>query len=416
MGDVINTPVITQENVRRAFAFTDEVVNNYPARVAGSESVHRAGVRVKEEFEKFCDPGSVKIEEFEVHPKSFLKYIPGLVIIYFACMTLLYFGFAWIAFAGMALGLAVFIAQFVFYRHLLDPLFPREKGFNTYGSIEPAGEVKQQVIICGHHDAAYSFQILARMPRLYFPLMLAGVGLLVVGMLLCLTAAIMSLSGVLMPQWVALVFIVLGVFEIPYLFFTTSEVVPGAGDNMIAVAIAAETGKVFGDAKKAGNNLLKHTRLIVLSVDAEEAGLRGARSYVKRHRKELLGTKTYVFNIDTLYRLDSLSFFKSDLNSTVKLSAEMANECVDIAGSLGYKAIVSGMGPGGGSTDAAAFGEAGIDAINAAAMSFQVKDYDQGWVYHTPRDTSDHIEPGVVEAVLKVAGQYILKKDAAQAL
>jgi hypothetical protein len=316
----------------------------------------------------------------------------------------------------MALALSVFAAQFVFYRHLLDPLFPKEKGYNTYGLIEPEGEIRQQVIVCGHHDAAYSFQILAHMPKLYFPLMLTGVGLLVVGTLLSLVAGILSVFGILLSQWVALVFIVLGVFEIPYLFFTTNEVVPGAGDNMIAVAIAAETGKVFGDSKKAGNNLLKHTRLIVLSVDAEEAGLRGARAYVERHRKELLETKTYVFNMDTLYRLDSISFFESDLNSIVKLSKEMATECVDIAGSLGYKAIVSRMGPGGGSTDAAAFGEAGIEATNLAAMSFEVKDYDKGWVYHTPQDTSKHIEPAVVEAALKIAGQYILKKDAAKAL
>ncbi|MBN1376557.1 MAG: M28 family peptidase [Dehalococcoidia bacterium] len=416
MDKALEAPEITLENIRDTFAFTDEVVEQYPGRVAGSEAVHKAGRRVKEEFEKCCDPGTVKIEEFEVHPKSFLKYIPGLVVMYFLCMTLLYFGCAWIAFAGMALALGVFAAQFVFYRHLLDPLFPREKGYNTYGFIEPEGEVKQQVIVSGHHDAAYAFQILAHMPKLYFPLMLAGVGLLVIGTLLALTAAVMSLFGIHLPQWVALVFIVLGVFEIPYLFFTTGEVVPGAGDNMIAVAIAAEIGKVFGGAKKEGNNLLKHTRLGVLSVDAEEAGLRGARAYVKRHRAELLKTKTYVFNIDTLYHLDSISFFEADLNSTVKLSSEMANECADIARTLGYQAAVSRMGPGGGSTDAAAFGEAGIEATNLAAMSFQVKDYDKGWVYHTPQDTSKYIEPSVVEAALRIIIQYILKKDAAKAL
>ena len=353
----------------------------------------------------------MRSEEFEVHPKSFLKYIPGLVILYFACMTLLYFGFAWIAFAGMAVGLFVFIAQFALYWHLLDPLFPKKEGYNIFGLIEPAGEVKQQVIVCGHYDAAYAFQVLTHMPKLYFPLMLIGVALLVLSMLVALVAAVMSLFGAAMSQWVALVFIILGIFEIPYLFFTTEQVVPGAGDNMIAVAIAAETGKVFGDAKKAGNNLLKHTRLIILSPDAEEAGLRGARAYVKRHREELLKTKTYVFNMDTLYHLKSINFFDSDLNSTVKLSGEMAQECLGIAKSLGYDAVVSRMSPGAGATDAAAFGEAGIEATNLSAMSFDVKDYDKGWTYHTPDDTSKHIEPRVVEASLKIIRDYILKKD-----
>jgi hypothetical protein len=267
--------------------------------------------------------------------------------------------------------------------------------------------------VSGHHDAAYAFQILTHMPKLYFPLMMIGVGLLVISTLVTLGVAVLSLFGIIASQWVALVLIILGVFEIPYLFFTTDQVVPGAGDNMIAVALAAETGKLFGDAKKAGKNFLKHTRLIILSVDAEEAGLRGARAYVKQHREELLKTKTYVLNMDTLYHLKSLNFFDSDLNSTVKLSRQMAEECVAIAKSLGYNAIVSRMSPGGGSTDAAAFGEAGIETTNLSAMSFEVKDYDQGWVYHTPNDTSKHIEPGVVEAALKIIRQYVINKDTA---
>ena len=411
-----NIPEITQDNVWHVLAFTDEVVKGFPARAAGHESTLKAGKRIQEEFEKYCDLGTVQGEDFTIHPKSFIKYIPGLVVVYFACMTLLYFNLPWIAFIGMALALFAFVGQFALYWHLLDPLFPKAKGYNVYGRIEPEGEVRQQIIVSGHHDAAYAFQILSRMPKLYFPLMIIGVLLLVVGTLLALVASILSLFGIVLPQWIVIVFIVLGVFEIPYLFFTTGEVVPGAGDNMIAVALAAQTGKLFGEAKKSGGNLLRHTRLIILSVDAEEAGLRGARAYVKRHREELLKTKTYVFNIDTLYKLKALNFFDSDLNSTVKLSRPMAEECVAVARSLGYNATISRMSPGGGATDAAAFGEAGIEATNLAAMAFEVKDYDQGWVYHTPRDTSKYIEPEVVEAALKIIRDYVLKKDAGAAL
>jgi hypothetical protein len=86
---------------------------------------------------------------------------------------------------------------------------------------------------------------------------------------------------------------------------------------------------------------------------------------------------------------------------------------VDIAQSLGYQATISGMSPGGGSTDAAAFGEAGIEATNLSAMSFEAKERDKGWVYHTPEDTSEHIEPEAVEAALKIIREYILRKDGA---
>ena len=415
MGNENLLPEITEMDVRRTFTFTDEVVEGYPGHLAGTESCRRVGQRVKQEFEKFCDAGSVKAEEFVIHPWSFLKYIPGMVVMYFICAVLLYFQYPWIAFAGLAVCLFVFIGQFVFYWHLLDPLFPARKGFNVSGSIEPEGEVKQQVIVSAHHDAAYAFQILTRFPKLYTPLMAGGVLLLVIGLLVSLVAAVLSLFGIVLPQWIAIALMICGVFEIPFLFFTTSEVVPGAGDNMIAVAIAVETGRLLGEAKRRGNPL-KHTRIILASFDAEEAGLRGARAYVRAHREELLKTKTFVFNMDTLYNLKELNFLDYDLNSTVKLSHEMAQQCVDIAGSLGYQAVIGRMSPGGGSTDAAAFGEAGIEVTNLAAMSFNIKDYEKGFVYHTPNDVSKYIEPAVVEAALKIARAYILKMDAAKAL
>jgi aminopeptidase YwaD len=414
MGDAVKLPQIGTQQVKDAFAFTDEVVEGYPDRLTGTEPCHRAGRRIKEEFEKFCDPGSVKSEEITTHPLSFLKYIPGLVVLYYFCVALLFFvpSLAWVAFAGMALGLFVFYGQFLRYWHLLDPLFPKAKGYNIWGSIEPSGEVRQQVIVSAHHDAAYVFQILARMPKLYTPLMAGGVLLMVVALLTSLAAGILLCCGIAFPQWIPLVLIILGIFELPFLFFTTNQVVPGAGDNMISVAIAAGIGRLFGNAKKAGNNPLKHTRLIILSFDAEECGLRGARAWIKLHLQELKKTKTYALNLDTIYKLKALNFFDADLNSMVKLSKEMAQECVDISGALGYKAYVSRMSPGGGATDAAAFGEAGIEATNLCAMSFIVSDYDQGWVYHTPKDTTKHIEPEAVEASLKVIREYILRKDA----
>jgi hypothetical protein len=413
MGNDMKLPEIGPQQVKEAFAFTDEVVEGYPGRLTGTEACHKAGRRIGQEFEKFCDPGSVKIEEIATHPTSFLKYIPGMVVLYFASMALLYLvpGLAWISFAVMALCLFVFYGQFLVYWHLLDPLFPKAKGYNVYGSIEPSGEVRQQVIVSAHHDAAYAFQILSHLPKLYTPLLAGGVLLLVIGLLVSLAAGILLCFGITLPQWVALALIILGVFELPFLFFTTSEVVPGAGDNMIAVAIAAVIGRLFGDAKKAGDNPLKHTRLIVLSFDAEECGLRGSRAWIKRHLEELRKTKTYALNMDTIYKLKALNFFDADLNSTVKLSKEMAQECVDIAGALGYSAYISRMSPGGGSTDAAAYGEVGIEATNLCAMSFMVKDYDQGWVYHTPKDVSKYIEPEAVEASLKVVREYILRKD-----
>jgi len=115
--------------------------------------------------------------------------------------------------------------------------------------------------------------------------------------------------------------------------------------------------------------------------------------------------------MDTLYKVKDINFFASDLNTTVKLSRQMAQDCVDISRYLGYPAVVSGMPFGGGSTDAAAFGEIGVETTNMAAMSFDASAFKEGIVYHTKNDLTRYIEPEAVEAALKIACNYILKKD-----
>ena len=411
MTEMLEPSGVTGEQVSRAFAFTDEVVARYPGRVTGTAALHEAALRIREEFAKYCDPGSAKIEEFDVHPGSFLKYLPGLTVLYFAAAVLLYFNLPWPALAAIVLAVLAFTGQFLLYWHLLDPIFPKSRGYNIVGSIEPQGEVRQQVIVSAHHDAAYVFHLLARAPRLYFPLMRAGLAVMLFALLVCLTAALLSLFAIALPQWVSITLMALGVFVLPFLFFTTNKIVPGAGDNMIAVAIAGEVGRVFGAAKRPGQALLKHTRIVLASFDAEECGMRGARAFVSRHRQEMAAVKTYVLNMDTLYRLKDLNFFRADRNSMVKLSYPVAIECRDIARVMGYRATVSSMSPGGGHTDAAAFGEAGIAATNMCAMSYnRMKEY-HPWVYHTPNDVSKYVERPLVAACIGIIREYILKKD-----
>ena len=406
---------INESHVQRVFDFTNEVVEKYANRLAGTEACRNAANRIKEEFTKNCDADSVRTEDFTVHPKSFLKYIPALVVLYFICSTLLYLQLPLPALIGYSLGILVFYCQFVRYWETFDPLFPKATGYNVFGSIEPEGEVKQQIIVSGHHDAAYVFQLIAHAPKYYARFITAGIAFLLLGFLVSLIETALVIFRGSVPEWthpwIPLALLVGAVFVLPLAFFTTRQVSPAAGDNMIAVAISNETAKLFHDAKQAGTNPLRHTRLMMASFDAEEAGLRGARAFCRKHRPELLHTKTYVLNIDTLYKVKDLNFSHRDLNNSVELSHEMAQECVDVAKSLGYVAKISSMPFGAGSTDAAEFGKIGVEATNMAGISFDISKFSEGLVYHTPNDLTEHIEPEVVEAALKIARDYILKKD-----
>jgi len=402
---------ITKNHVRHVYKFTDEIVEGYPNRLAGTEACHKTAERIKQEFAKYCDPGSVHIEDFVIHPKSFLKYIPVLVILYFIGAVLLFFDFPLTALVVYAIAIFMFYAQFVRYWELLDSYFPKATGLNVFGSIEPEGEVKQQIIISAHHDAAYVFQLLARIPKYYALLINAGILLLLLAFLVALADSVLAFFNLMFAWWVPVILMVLGIFQLPLAFFTTRQVSPAAGDDMIAVAIAAETARLFHQAQKSRQNPMRHTRLVVTSFDAEEAGLRGARDFCQKHGWQLLNTKTYVFNIDTLYKLKDLRFMTKDLNGSVKLSLTMAQDCVDVANGLGYKTGTGIVPFGAGATDAAEFGKLGVEAINMAGINFDTRQFDKGLVYHTSNDLSKHIEPRLVEASLKIIRDYILKKD-----
>jgi len=397
---------ITNENIESVLAFTDEVVRTFPDRLIGTPSCDQAGMRIAEEFSKYCDPGTVKREEFTCHPKSFLKYIRPAVLAYGASMAAAFLKRPWTAVTVLWATLSVFMSQFMFYKKFFDPLFPEAKGYNVYGVIEPEGEVKQQIILCGHHDAAYVFHYMDFSPRYYPLLLVAGIAPFLLLLLYALITAVTRYN----PRWLWRIVSVLSPGVIPLWWFTTDTVSPAAGDNMIATALAGEAAKLFAAQKKAGQ-ALKHTRIICLSVDGEECGLRGSMAFAQRHARELKEVKTYAFCMDTLYHHDKLIFFDNDLNLTVDCSHAMAQELTDIATSLGYKAKIDHMPWGGGSTDAAAFAQQGIEATCLLAFELDITKLDTDLVYHTPRDTVDAIEPAVVEQALNVITAYILKKD-----
>lgn len=398
---------VTSGHVDHALQFTDEIVKNFPNRLAGSDSCNRAGEAMAEEFSRHCDYNSVKRESFAFHPAAFMKIIRPAVILYVVAVFFIFWKLPAASLFCLLLSLAVFSSQFVFYKKIFDPFFPKAPGYNIYGIVEPYHDVQQQIILCGHHDAAYVFHYMALSPRLY-PFIISG------GILPFLTGIGLSIAGIIMgnlPWWIPSVMAASFFLVLPLWWFTTDTVSPGAGDNMIAVALANEVTRILADGKKSGNNLLSHTRIVCLSVDAEESGLRGSMAYVLRHAQELASIKSYALCFDTLYKADKLIFFNNDMNLTTDLSDSMANDLVSIAKELGYDARVARMPWGGGSTDAAAFARGGIEATCMLAFDLNVGKLPEDLVYHTLKDTTDAIEPAIVKQALNVTIDYILKKD-----
>lgn len=398
---------VTSEHVRHALQFTDDIVKNFSDRLAGSDSCRRAGEAIAEEFSRHCDSNSVKRESFAFHPAAFMKIVRPGVILFVIAVIFIFLKMPVVSLLCLLLSIALFSSQFVFYKKIFDPFFPKALGYNIFGIVEPDHDAKQQIILCGHHDAAYVFHYMALSPRLYPFVIFGGILPFLLGIGLSICCTIMGNP----PWWIPSVMAACFVLVLPLWWFTTGTVSPGAGDNVIAVALANEVIRILADRKKSGDNSLRHTRIVCLSVDAEESGLRGSMAYVSRHAEEMASTKSYVLCYDTLYKSDKLIFFNNDMNLTTDLSDSMANDLTNIAKELGYGARVARMPWGGGSTDAAAFARGGIEATCMLAFDLNVGRLPKDLVYHTLKDTTDAIEPAMMEQALNVTIDYILKKD-----
>lgn len=393
-----------------AMSFTKEVTTHYSDRLVGSEACLACAELLKNNFEKFCD--KTVVQEFSVRPGAFLGYIRVNVVLYFLGILALLGQNIFAAVLLASLAMLITVLEFFIYKEFLDPFYPAKQGKNVMGTIEPSGEVKQQVIISAHHDSAHVFNFLENEPDNYVRNILMATGSQFAMFLLTWSLLIGTWTGMEHPIAYWIITGVLAVAGIAvgkiWFFYDKNKGTPGAGDNMSCTAIAREVGKYFAEEKKNGNPL-EHTRVVVASWDAEECGLRGARAYTKAHKNDLLALKTYNFNLECMYDHKDLHFLTSDLNGFVPLSSEMANEGVALAKGLDYEINTMKFPFLAGGTDAAEFAKIGVEATTLVGMSW----IERGELpaYHTTRDTVEAVDEEAVKRSIALGIEYILSKD-----
>jgi Zn-dependent M28 family amino/carboxypeptidase len=266
------------------------------------------------------------------------------------------------------------------------------------GVVEPEGEVKRQIIISGHHDSARIFNFFVHQPKLYGLRVLGGIGILTAVFLLSLVLALFSVSGVLLTILAALASA--GLIIVTQLwFFAAKECTPGAGDNLVATSMAVEALRYVSQMKNQGAGL-KHTRVIALSFDAEEEGLRGAHAFARANEELLRSVPTYLYNIDCPYYLKDMFFLTSDINGSVVLSEQFAQSCAQSARKLGYDAKYKPIAFLTGGTDAGELAKYGVHATTMMAMPWD--NSERASVYHTPNDTVDQVEAAAIKAGLEI--------------
>jgi hypothetical protein len=377
---------------------TQKIIDCTGPRLAGTESSKQAADMLKSEMEGFTDKSEV--EEFDLYQGAFLGWIKILVISYFLSVALIWFNYSAIAFALAVLSILILVLQFFFYLPIIDKLFPKRKGYNVVGFIEPKNEVKKQIIISGHHDSAKVFNFFIHQPKLYNLRVTGSIGLVI--FLLVISIPLEFIEGTTISLILKILMTIGLLLIVQMWFFASKKGTPGAGDNLIASTMALEIGRYYS------NNRLKNTRIIIASFDAEEEGLRGARAFAKKHSQYFKEIPTTLLNTDCAYNLDDLFFLTSDINGTVQLDKDLAEALVEISKSSGYNCLSKPIAFLTGGTDAGEIAKIGVKATTLIGMPWS--NNSRSSVYHTPNDTLDHVQPEVIDAAITIFMKYIDKE------
>ena len=402
------------DRAKNAMEFTAKIIDAYGPRLAGSEACHKAAKAILNKAERVCDKAA--IETFKVHPGAFLGFIKVLVVAYAIDAVALAFVPAVSIVLGAA-SIAVLVFGFILYREVLDPFFPALEGRNVIGVLEPEGEVERQVILSGHHDSARIFNFYIDRPELYSRRIYGGIGSVVALWIVSILVALVSGLALgtapigidLLRAISAAAFLGLFPFVLHLWFFTSDKGTPGAGDNLVASALALEIVAEFAQRREEGKGLA-HTRLVFASFDAEEAGLRGARAFARRRRQEFASLPSYGYNMDCVYNLSDLSMLISDLNGSVKLDAEATARLAKLAVAEDLPSTTKPIAFLTGGTDAAELAAAGVHATSLIAMRWG--NDARSSAYHTPRDTIDSVDPAAVEGLIRLGARFVESLEA----
>lgn len=395
---VANYPSRVREMTNYAAREVKRVCKDIGPRESGEESERKAQQYVADSMKDFCD--EVKTEEFSVHPRAFMGWVTlDVVLMLFSivCLILANTGllakaeniFVIAATALSALSIIFMIGEFLLYKQLLDPLFPKRESCNVMCTRKAEKETKRRIIFAGHIDSAYEW----RYTHLGGGKLLKKVIALAIGaMVINLIMDILSFfdiscyldKGVLILAAVTAVPIFMAAF-----FVNHKLVVPGANDNLTGVFASMAVLRFM----EHNNIRFENTEVVAMSTGCEEAGLRGAKAFAKSYDNG--GVETVVVAVDTLRDFEYLSVYNKDMTGTVKLDGQVAamlKKAGETAGmDLPYANVFFG------SSDAAAIMQGGIKSAALCAMDPTPARY-----YHTREDTPDNMNLKTIEAGINV--------------
>lgn len=384
------------------------ICKNYGPRPVGSEKEKDAREYLAKELETTCD--SVMSEEFRCSDKAFMSWpVVGAVLLTAAC-AFLTFGLSVVSAVLCVLTIFAVLAEAVFYKPVIDLFFPKKTSANVIGVRKSGGEATRRIVLTGHIDSSYEWTYAFRGGAPVFRLIIINFILSAVFISASCVYSFFSESGFIWSggDVTMKVLICLCYATVPgliaALFFTNfKNPVTGANDNLSGCMLSAAVLKYM----EANKIRLENTEIVVALTSGGEAGLKGAKAWAKAHAKEIKaenGINTVFLAIDTIRDFDYMAIHNKDMSGVVKNDPRAVELVRQAAENVGFDIPLRPVKHG--STDAAAFSQAGLAAAAVTATDPSLAKY-----FHTRLDTEDNLDPKSLETGLKIALETVYLFD-----
>lgn len=386
-----------------------KVCKDFGPRPVGSEAEKNAQLHMKSELESSCD--SVTREEYRCSDKAFMAWVPIGAILLLLSTVMFTLGFPVVSLAASALTLFFVLAEFIFYKPVLDIFFPKKTSGNVIGVRKASGETKKRIIIAGHTDSAFEWTYTYHGGHnVVLTIILTAVIAILLGIGGSIYAIVSNAQGIVwtgdnlvMKILAVITYVTVPVLIAAIFFSNYNRPVMGANDDLTGCFVSAAVVKFL----EANNIRFENTEVVAAMVGGEEAGLRGTKAYMKAHAqkfKDEADVETIFVAFDTIREHEFMAIYDKDMTGMVKNDKRVAKLLQDAAKNVGCDVPIKAIELG--STDAAAASQAGIPAASFTAMDPSPARY-----YHTRLDTEDNLDPKTLELGLKIALETVFTFD-----
>jgi hypothetical protein len=274
---------------------------------------------------------------------------------------------------------------------------------DTFNVVAQAGDPDgaETIVVVAHHDAAHSGLVFhPALPRLFaerfpeqherssqsLPIMYATwLGPVLVALGSVLRRAGLLRAGSLLGAAAAAAMVDIG----------RSEVVPGANDNLSAVAVLVALARSLAEQPAPG------VRVLLLSTGSEESFMEGMQGFMRRHRATLDPARTTVLCLECVGS-PTLTLVEAEGMLRMRYYSAAARERLAAAAAAVGVELVRGLRTVA-ATDALVALRRGYAAVTLAsidATKFPAN-------YHWPSDTPENLDWSTIERAFAVADRFV---------